>query len=220
MYTNAQSLMARKDEIHHLIMKGINPAMVALSETRLNSEVEDYEVSVPEYSIVRCDAENRNTGGVVMYIRDDVRYEVILQRKIVANCWCVAIDVYEKWCKCVIVVVYHSPSASDSEFIKFMEEVVEELTIKGTCVVIGDFNIDLSTDLFYANKLKSSMLSLGMKQYVNQATRRTNSSKTIIDLVFANTDMSECVRVCESPKITDHDWIRVEFKNGNDRDKY
>lgn len=33
-------------------------------------------------------------------------------------------------------------------------------------------------------------------------------------------DMNECVRVCERPKITDHAWIRIEFKNYNDRNKY
>lgn len=62
---------------------------------------------------------------------------------------------------------------------------MEDLLIKGTCIVIENFNIDVSTKLFYANKLKSSMLSLGMKQYINQPTRRTNNSETIIDLVFA-----------------------------------
>ena len=33
LYTNAQSLMAHKDEIQHQIMKKMNPAFVALSET-------------------------------------------------------------------------------------------------------------------------------------------------------------------------------------------
>lgn len=212
MYTNAQSLLAHKDELHHSIMKGINPALVTLSEARVNPDVEDCEINIPGYSVVRCDSENRNTGGVVIYNRDDVRYEVVMQKKIIANCWCVAIEVYEKWCKSIIAVVYHSPSASDSEFIKFLEEMVEDLFIKGTCIVIGDFNIDVSIESFYANKLKSSMLSLGMKQYINQPTRRTNNSETIIDLVFANMDMNECVRVCERPKITDHAWIRIQIR--------
>jgi len=35
-----------------------------LSESRLIPEIEDSEVNVPGYSVVRCDSENRNTGGL------------------------------------------------------------------------------------------------------------------------------------------------------------
>ncbi|XP_070169418.1 uncharacterized protein [Polyergus mexicanus] len=37
--------MAHKDEIQHQIMKKINPAFIALSETRLTAEIEDNEVN-------------------------------------------------------------------------------------------------------------------------------------------------------------------------------
>lgn len=57
--------MAHKDEIHHQIVEKVNPAFLALSETRLNDEIEDSEVNIPGYCIIRCNAENRNTGGVV-----------------------------------------------------------------------------------------------------------------------------------------------------------
>jgi len=66
MYTNAQSLSAHKDEIHHLIIAKKNPALVALTETRLTQEIDDIEVSVLGYSIVRCDGDSRNTGGAVI----------------------------------------------------------------------------------------------------------------------------------------------------------
>lgn len=46
----------------------MNPALLALSETKLIAEIEDSEVNVPGYNVVRCDAENRNTGGVMLYI--------------------------------------------------------------------------------------------------------------------------------------------------------
>ncbi|XP_070165611.1 uncharacterized protein [Polyergus mexicanus] len=41
--------MAHKDEIQHQIMKKVNPAFIALSETRLTAEIEDSEVNVPGY---------------------------------------------------------------------------------------------------------------------------------------------------------------------------
>lgn len=103
--------------------------------------------------------------------------------------------------KGIVMLIYHSPSAANGVFIRFLEDIVEKLTIKHECIVVGDFNIDLMIDSFYANKLRTSMLNLGMKQYVNSPTRRTKDSQTIIDLVFANKDVK--VYVYDKPKITD-----------------
>ncbi|KYN14785.1 hypothetical protein ALC57_12993 [Trachymyrmex cornetzi] len=69
--------------------------------------------------------------------------------------------------------------------LKFRKNIVEELTIKGECMVIGNFNIDLKTNSFYAKKLQTTMLSLGIKQYVNEPTRY-EIRKKIIYLFFFN----------------------------------
>lgn len=74
LYTNMQSLIAHRDEIQHLVMMKMNPAVLALSETRLTNEIDDSEVNVPGYSLARCNAENRFTGGVAIYIRNDIKY--------------------------------------------------------------------------------------------------------------------------------------------------
>jgi len=42
--------------------------------------------------MIRCDAKNRNTGGdVVLFVRDNIKYETLLARKLESNYWCVAI---------------------------------------------------------------------------------------------------------------------------------
>jgi len=153
--------MAHKDEIQHQIMKKINPAFLALSETRLTEDIEDNEVNVLGYSMIRRNAETRNTRGVVSYVRNDIKYEIVLVKKLESNCWCVAVEVKEKLYKEVIMVIYYSPSVSHGDFMRFLEDTVEELTIKEKCMVIGDFNLDLMMDLFYAKKLQTT--SLGMK---------------------------------------------------------
>lgn len=40
------------------------------------------------------------------------------------------------------MVIYHLPSAFDRDFVDFMEDIVEELIVKGECIVVRDFNID------------------------------------------------------------------------------
>lgn len=209
--------MAHKDEFQDY-MKKMNLAVMALSETRLVPEIEDSEMNVPGYDLVRCDSENRNTGGVVIYIRNNIKYEVIVREKIASNCWCVAIEMRDSMYKGVIVCVYHSPSASDGDFIRFIEDIVDLLVTKGQCIMLGDFNIDLMADTFYAKKLIKEMLCLGMKQYVDKPTRITKNSQTLIDLVFANTKVN--CKVYDKPKITDHSWLSVELNTSNNNEKY
>lgn len=210
--------MAHKEEIQHQILMRMNPALLALSETRLLIDIEDKEVNVPGYSLVRCDAENRNTGKVMLYIRNDIKFEKILTKKVVANCWCIAVEVKDNIYKGVIAVVYHSPSASDDDFIRFLEDVVDLLIVKGQCIMIGDFNIDFMTNSFYAKKIRMEMANLGMMQYVDKPTRVTKDSKTLIDLVFANHKLN--CNVHDRSKITDHSWISVELYVKIKSDKY
>lgn len=184
----------------------------------MTSEIEDNEVSVPGYDIIRCDGENRNTGGVILYMREDIKYELIMIKSICANCWGVAIDVKENFYKGALMIVYHSPSASDGDFLRFLEEIAEDLVIKGECMIIGDFNIDFKIDSFYTNKLRTIMFSLGMKQLVNSPTRIVKDSQTMIDLVFANNTAQ--VHVVHEPKITDHAWIKIELGGKKNTSKY
>jgi len=111
----------------------------------------------------------------------------------------------------VIAVVYHSSSASNGDFIHFLKDI---LIIKGQCVLIGDFNIDLMKDSFYAKKLTTEMSFLGVKQYIDKPTQVTKDSETLIDLIFANSKIN--CKVYDKLKITDHSWINVEILTSNE----
>lgn len=158
---------------------------------------------------MRCDAENRHTGGVLFYIRNNIKFKVVEKKKIESNCWCVAIKLKENMYRGVIAVVYHSRSASDGDFVRFLEDLVENLIIRNDCIVIGDFNIDIMVDSFYSKKLLTVMQNLGMKQYVVNPTRVTKDSQSIIDLIFFNHKVK--VQVNDKPKITDHAWLEMKF---------
>jgi len=53
-----------------------------------------------------------------------------------------------KWYKGIVIVIYHSPSSSDVDFISFLINIIEDLIIKRECIVIGDFNIDFMVSSF------------------------------------------------------------------------
>jgi len=40
--------------------------------------------------------EIRGEKGVVLYVRNNIKYEIVLAKKLESNCWCVAVEVKEK----------------------------------------------------------------------------------------------------------------------------
>lgn len=60
---NIQSLIAHMDEIKYFIAIN-NPAAVCLTESRVTSDIEDYEINVNNYEMVRLNSESRFTGGL------------------------------------------------------------------------------------------------------------------------------------------------------------
>ena len=48
--------------------------VLATNESKLDSTVVDYEVYVPDYSIIRKDC-NRSAGGVALYIRENLSHK-------------------------------------------------------------------------------------------------------------------------------------------------
>lgn len=95
---------------------------------------------------------------------------------------------------------------------------MERLVVKDQYIMVGDLNIDLMKDSFYAKNLTTEMSYLSMKQYIDKPTRVMKDSKTLIDLVLANSKVNCKIHV--KPKITDHLWINIEFIINNVGKKY
>lgn len=64
---NSQSVLAHYDEFYYFL-KTSKPAVLCLTETHLTENVENQEISVDGYKIVRVDSDSRHTGGVVLHL--------------------------------------------------------------------------------------------------------------------------------------------------------
>ena len=56
-----------------------NSIMVGVTESWLNDQHADAEVNIPGFSILRSDRKNREGGGVVLFLRDDITGDVLCQ---------------------------------------------------------------------------------------------------------------------------------------------
>lgn len=122
VYTNIQSFVSHRDE---LIINIVNclPHIILLSETRITEDFMDFECSLDNYNLIRCNSENRHTGGVLMYIRKGIVYQNIQYFILPGNYWSVIADIklYNNFI--TLGVIYHSPNASHSVFLNNLEEL-------------------------------------------------------------------------------------------------
>src|SRR5580698_878275 len=70
LYFNARSLVNKIKELE-LLVKSENADIIGVTETWLNTNILDSEMSMEGYSLLRKDmSDNRRGGGVALYIRN------------------------------------------------------------------------------------------------------------------------------------------------------
>ena len=121
-----------------------------------------------------------------------------------------------------IFVIYRSPSSSKQEFLDFFENWLDVTRFlnKGT-IISGDLNIDLLKTTPDSKRLKNIINLNNMKIINNEATRVTNDSATMIDLIISNIDqiIAECN---DNMKMSDHDTLtcNIQFHQRKQHQKY
>lgn len=175
-----------------------------LSETRLNSKVDDSMLSIDNYSILRKDACSPLHTGLAVYVHDSIAEFVTRRLDLesdIVECMWLEIRV-PKSPPLLIAFIYRNPASQTSwydSFITMLDDVPRHFA---NLYLLGDFNIDLLKE---KNVTWDSVVSLfGLHQMVKTPTRTTTTSSTLIDHIYTTTpDLVESVNVpCLS--VSDH----------------
>jgi hypothetical protein len=211
MYLNIRSLIFHFEELKLLVMDK-NPKIVLLSETRVTNDIEECEIAINGYKILRCNSLSRHTGGVIMYLKDNIAYKVISNLGHTDHNYFLSIEVLKGFRKCVIALLYHSPSSNDGEFLVNVGEWCQELyDMNKDLMLIGDFNIDMSKKNSKTESLQRTIDMFGLKQVIQDFTRVEKDQKSKIDLVITNIGHVMDITVDESEKISDHSNIHINI---------
>lgn len=213
LYVNSESLTNNFESVEILIGK-FSPAMIFCTETCVTNAIADAELHIKGYRMVRCDSISRHTGGVVIYVRENISFETVSMDAIDRNMWYLTIKVKTRAIRGTYSELYHSPSSSHANFLNYLERyMAESIDNEMRNVLIGDFNIDLMKSP-YANRLVRLCESYSLKQKVDFVTRSTDVSDTKIDLIFTNDDRVWCASLPEE-KISDHETIAMYIVNND-----
>ena len=188
-HLNVNRLVNKLDGVREL-MSTYNFDVLTLRETWLSSNISDCEVTIPGYTLVRKDRNGStklNGGGVLFYIRDNIPFTV--KKDLATNkeelLW---VEINRSKCKpLLIAAAYKPPNVKEANFLETLSNSFAKIDLdKNGLVLMGDFNIDQHGKSSASRLLKSFAVVNDMKQLINEPTRITEYSKTLIDLIFTN----------------------------------
>lgn len=74
------------------------PAIILCSETCTTKDIEDKELEIATFNMIRCDSHSRHTGGVLIYVHREINFNIIYNDSVNMNLWCIVIKL-KNWVK-------------------------------------------------------------------------------------------------------------------------
>ena len=158
-----------------------------MNETRLNESIDDRNIEISGYNIVRKDR-NRQGGGVAIYYRDhlNVRNRDELVPGVVEA---VCVEVSKTKCAPLLISTIYRPPSSNEDTIEKIEKLIQNLDNENKEIILtGDVNCDLLVGVHsnYTNRLLATANLFQLTQMIIEPTRVTEYTRTLIDWFMAN----------------------------------
>ena len=215
-HVNERNILT-KNKLHdtHEVILFHDFDVFACTETWLKPPIHDDELNLQNYNIFRQDRPGAKTGGGIMiYVKDC--YEVtVIPTKYSAPLESLEIKIRNANMKPTHLIVIYRPKETPITLLQQMETDLISHSDKHT-FLIGDFNIDNAKSTSLSCSLKSLVERNGFHQLINQPTRITEHSETIIDLIITNIAHLCSSFGVQSCTIADHELIYVVKKKPKD----
>jgi hypothetical protein len=223
LLTNARSICNKVELITEALHVN-NIDIMAVTETWLKGN-EIFDNSVlnmicgDDYKSVSAPRKSsKKGGGVAIFVRKSVRWS-----KLQLSCH---LNSFEFLCcslsfstqqQVVIGVIYRPPQTSLSDFFSELDILLQLLSHHDRLILVGDFNINVSSGSPHATKLLNVMNDFDLLQHVDTAT---HESGNILDLVFARNKFCSISHISVIEGFSDHACILFglvtpDFKSSN-----
>ncbi len=214
-HANVRGLCKHLNEVR-ILLENTPLDVLALTETHLNSNINDNELSIDGYSIKRKDRHNREGGGCAIYYKESLDTEEI-EKYNTEGLEMIWLEI--KLCsqRLLIGCVYRPPDVST--FYEKFQVVLENIwATRKNILITGDFNSDMllrnqsEVEKYLGKKLKNILGNFGLKNVIKSPTRITDTTKTIIDLIIVS-DLTklQCSGVLDY-QIADHKFVYAVLK--------
>ena len=195
--------------------------VLTVSETWLNTSVTNKEIEIEGYKLHRLDRLHKKGGGVCAYIRKDIKSLVLKDLSYISetNFHQLWIKLQHKKSKSLLVCVSYRPPDSPLDCFEkyFKPNYVHALTMGKLIILLGDLNCDMLKPTPGSASLIKTTKELNLNQLIKSPTRITESSQTLVDVIFVSSLRlvvnSGVIETC----ISDHFPVYVSLKLKTDK---
>ena len=202
-HLNVYGLLNKMSEIRFLLQE-TSFDILGLTETHLNNKIEEDQISVDGYKMVRKDRISGSWGGCVMYYKkclNVIERDDICSKSDLEQVW---IDLMLASQRLLLGTFYRPPT--DNLFFDKFHAILDGLWLKRSNIMImGDFNSDIKSSV--GKRLLKVTRNVGLENVIKDTTRSTESSNTIIDLIFTSHKSKVKLAGCYAPGISDHHLV-------------
>lgn len=188
------------------------PYVILCTEARITDNIDEVSYKIDGYSNLVCLSNSRQTGGIIVYIKNGVNFKLILNEKIDYLIWCLTFEIENCSLKGIYSVIYRSPSYGLNLTYNFLESFMEKtIQLKKFNIIVGDLNINMNVKGRDKCEILDIMNKYELDQCVNFNTRIAKNSSSCIDVVFTNKkEKIECFAM-PNDRISDHETIGLQI---------
>ena len=212
-HLNARSLNKNIVELREII-ENANFDVICISETWLKRNTPKDRFTINGYNIFRSDRRNKRGGGVCCYVRDEYIAKKIKIPNVPASPEFMFVEISLLHQKLAIGTFYKAPKIPAKVFHDAHDSLVYIFNRYEEPILTGDFNIDmLKTESLDFRVLNDSIIEpFNLTQIIDQPTRITESSRTLLDLFCVkNLDKVKAHGACAVPGVSDHHLIYMAY---------
>ena len=135
---NINSLPAKFDQVKEVKLKNID--ILVITETKLDDTFPLDQFYVERFTIPYRLDRNRNGGGVIIYVMEDLPSKILEKHNIPQNFEGMFVELNFRKIKWLLFWTYHSPSQNDQYYFEALDKALDCYSSCGRIVLIGDFN--------------------------------------------------------------------------------
>ncbi len=196
----------------HLFLSDLcdkNTLFICLCETFLHEGINDNEVQICGHSIIRCDRRDRVGGGVCIYLRHSIPFNICLTY---SNSVCDLLIVKLHNPSLIIVAMYRPPSCSLCDFVdvttKAKAYIMSLPSPLPQLILLGDFNLP---DVDWTNpdpgsRIAGPLINLTTLSFISQQVIAPTRGPNLLDLIFCSDDLLTSIDVTDTT-LSDHRLI-------------
>lgn len=182
-HLNARSIFTGFNEFSYIVQSS-DFDVVMVTETWLSASDDSGLIFIPGYTIFRRDRLLRG-GGVAAYVKSHLGGEEVLLDFIdysTLECLFLKVKLFSR--TVILAVFYRPPNTNINSYIQDYDNILTNLTPScDVFVCLGDFNVNF---LSLNNPISNCFESYGLTQLLNEPTRVTDRTSTLIDPIFIN----------------------------------